>query len=233
MDADATQEDWPAVQENLRSPGFNVPKANLIRDAIGFRFDRNIVELRIVRRPQGQIGVEANLCISVHIRSKGFSKPGFRNSHCYFLIEGVSIQSYPAGDMVARSLLQLDKVVLHETCRRLDQLDLASEPAIVPPIGNQCRNCVSAALVVYFYDQRIRFVSHQICYVKIERRETALVPPNLFPVKIDIGHIVGRTEINEETCVLFSLIIKRFLVPNGAFVEKQSLALSVPISRHA
>ncbi len=101
MDADATQKDWAAVQENLRSPGFNAPKANLIRDSIGFRFDRNIVELRIVRRPQRQIGVEANLCISVRVRSKGFGNPGFRNSHCYFLIGGVSIQSYPAGDMVA------------------------------------------------------------------------------------------------------------------------------------
>ena len=52
MYADATQEDWPAVQQYLRAPGFYAAEANLILHAIGFRFDRHLVEFGIVWRPQ-------------------------------------------------------------------------------------------------------------------------------------------------------------------------------------
>src|SRR5258707_13994049 len=126
MDADAAQEDWPAVQENLCPPGLDAAETNLILDPIGFRFDHHIVEFRIVWRPQCQIRVEANLGVPIRVRRKGLADPGFRNSHCYPLIELLSVQSEPAVDLVSRTLPELDKVVLHETSRRLHQLYLAS-----------------------------------------------------------------------------------------------------------
>ncbi len=55
---------------------------------------------------------------------------------------------------------------------------------------------------------------------------------NLLTVKINIREIVGRAEIDEETGVFFSLIVKGFPVPDRAFVEKQLLCLSIPVSRN-
>src|SRR6266404_7683560 len=128
----------------------------------------------------------------------------------------MSIQSHPAVDLVSRAFPELDEVVLHETSRRLYQLDLASKSAIVPPIRVRRGNCVAPALVVYFHNQRIRFVAHQIGYFKIERRESALMPPDFFPIEIDVCYIVGRAEIDEDAGVLLALIIKRLLVPDRA-----------------
>src|SRR6266705_2980304 len=134
MYAHAAQEDWPAVQENLCSPGFNAAKANLIRDPIGLCFHCDIVEFRIVWRPQCQVGAETNLRISVGVGGEGFADPRFGNSHCHFLTELAAVKSDPAADQFARAFLKLDEVILHKCGGCLYQLHLTSESAIVPPI---------------------------------------------------------------------------------------------------
>src|SRR5207247_77075 len=95
MDANTTEENRPAIKQDLRSPGFNCAEANLILHLIGFSFDRHIIEFRIVRRPQRQSSVESNLRRSIRLRSKGLANPGFRNSDGDFLIELISIQFHP------------------------------------------------------------------------------------------------------------------------------------------
>src|SRR5437870_2116105 len=145
MYANAPQENGPAIQQNLRSAGFNRAKANLILHMIRLRFDHYIVEFGIVRRPQRQRGVESNLRQSIRIRSKGLADPGFGDSYGYSLIELTAIQSHPAADPFSRAFLELDKVVLDKSSRRLHQLHLARESAIVPPIRHQCRNRVAPA----------------------------------------------------------------------------------------
>ncbi len=59
------------------------------------------------------------------------------------------------------------------------------------------------------------------------------MPSDLFSVEVNIRNVIRRTEIDEEPSVFLSLIVKRFLVPDRAFVEQQALCLGIPISRHA
>src|SRR5947207_9116196 len=134
--------------------------------------------------------------------------------------------------MVARSLLQLDKVIVYESGGHLYKLHLPRESAVIPPIRNQGRNCVAPALIIYFDDEGIVCVSNQIGYLEIERREAAFVPADLLPIKIDIRQIIDCPKINKETGIFLSSIIKGFLIPDGSFVEQQTLSLSIPISRH-
>src|SRR5439155_4784008 len=232
MNANAAEENRPAIQQDFRPPGFNRAESNLILHLIRLRFDQHIVEFGTVRRPQRQIGIESNLHQPVRIRSKGLANPSFRNSYPYFLIELISIQFHPAADPLSRALLQLNEIVLDKSSWRLNQLHLASQSAIVPPIRDQCRNRVAPPLIVHFNNQEIASVSNEFGYFKIERRESALVSPNLLAVEINIRDVVCRAKVNKEPSVLFSLIIKRFLVPDGAFVEQQALCLSIPISWH-
>src|SRR5207237_2879563 len=102
--------------------------------------------------------------------------PGFGNSYRYSLIELISIQFHPAADSFTRTFLQLDKIVLDERRGSLDQLHLTSEPAIVPPIRDQGRHCVARPFVVHLNDEEIASISNSIGDLKIDRRESALVP---------------------------------------------------------
>src|SRR6266496_5103402 len=54
----------------------------------------------------------------------------------------------------------------------------------------------------------------------------------LLAVQVYIRQVIGRSEINEQTCVIFLLIIERFLVPDRTLIEEQSLILRVPIAGH-
>src|SRR5437588_2967418 len=107
MYAHTAQENGPAVEQNLRASGFNTAEANLVRHVIGFSFDYHIGEFGIVRRPQGEIGIEINLRRSVRIRRKGLADPRFGNSDGDSLSELVSVKSHPAGHAIPRAFLNL------------------------------------------------------------------------------------------------------------------------------
>src|SRR5207245_9042428 len=125
--------------------------------------------------------------------------PRLRNSDCDPLIESCAIQFYPTTNSIPRAFLELDKVILHKRAGHLQKLHLARESAIVPPMRHQRRHSVSPALVIYFDNKEIGSVSDEPGYFKIERRESALVLPDFFPVEINIRAIICRPEINEET----------------------------------
>src|SRR5258708_18155807 len=51
-------------------------------------------------------------------------------------------------------------------------------------------------------------------------------------IQVDICHVIGCSEISEQTSAILLLIVERFLVPDRALVEEQSLILRVPVARH-
>src|SRR3984893_6263693 len=54
----------------------------------------------------------------------------------------------------------------------------------------------------------------------------------LLAIQVNIRQVIRRSEINEQTGAIFLLIIKRFLVPDRALIEEQSLILRVPVAGH-
>src|SRR5205807_1064740 len=73
MYANTAEKNRPAIQQDLRPPGFNRAEPNLFLHLVRLRFDRHLVELGTVRRPQRQIGIESNLRRSIRIGSKGLA----------------------------------------------------------------------------------------------------------------------------------------------------------------
>ncbi len=66
---------------------------------------------------------------------------------------------------------------------------------------------------------------------KIKGREATFMLTNLLPVEIDVCLVIRSSKVDEEASVGSSFVIKRFLVPDRAFVEEQLLWLSIPIAR--
>ena len=105
--------------------------------------------------------------------------------------------------------------------RRFDKLHITSESAIVPPIGHQCRHGVAPAFIINFDDEEIAGVANETGDFEVERREAAFMLPDLLAVEINVSLVVRRSKINEESRVWPALVIKRFFVPDGAFVKEQ------------
>src|SRR6185436_11478824 len=58
VNANTAQEDWTSIQQDVSAARFNAAKPDLVANLVRLRFNRNVVELRILRRPQLQIRAE-------------------------------------------------------------------------------------------------------------------------------------------------------------------------------
>src|SRR5215813_4217865 len=134
--------------------------------------------------------------------------------------------------MIARAFLKLNEVIIDKRGGRLDQLHVARDTAVVPPVRHQRRDSITPALVVDFNDKEVASVANEPRDLEVERREAPFVLTDLLAVEIDVSEIVGRTEVDEEARVRFALVVKRLLVPDGAFVKEQLVCLRVPIARN-
>src|SRR5438034_447627 len=67
----------------------------------------------------------------------------------------------------------------------------------------------------------------------IEGREAAFMFTQRFLVQPDTSPIISGAEMDERAHVCLSVIVKRFLVPERAFIPLQFRPLKVPISGHA
>ena len=52
----------------------------------------------------------------------------------------------------------------------------------------------------------------------------------LLAVEIDVCEVIRSAKVDEDPSVGLPLIIKRFLVPNRAFVKEQLLRLRIPVA---
>src|SRR6266446_7362755 len=69
--------------------------------------------------------------------------------------------------------------------------------------------------------------------VAIKGREAAFMFAQRFLVQPYAGAIIRRAEMEKGARIRLSVIVKRFLVPERAFVPLQFRPLKVPITRHA
>src|SRR6185503_14182514 len=100
---------------------------------------------------------------------------GFRNANRDFLIEPVSTQLHPAGNMIARAGLKLDKVIVHKRLRSFNDLHFACESAVVPPVSHQRGHGIKSPLVVDLDDKEIASVFNAVRDLKIKRREATFM----------------------------------------------------------
>src|SRR6266851_4463307 len=84
----------------------------------------------------------------------------------------------------------------------LQQHNIAAESSIVPPIGIERGNPISAAGVVDFYDHEVVTIVNLVCDLEVEGREAAFVFAQGFAVEIGAGKVVGGSETDENAGVL-------------------------------
>src|SRR4030095_5225717 len=105
MNADATQKNRSAVQQDIGSFGFNTAETNLILQTIGFSFDHDLIKLRIGGCPKREAGIEVDTRKPIRIRSERFADSRFRNPNGYFLVKLIPVKLHPTGDPILRSFL--------------------------------------------------------------------------------------------------------------------------------
>src|SRR6185369_16992180 len=90
MDTHATQKYRLTVEQDLRASRFDTPKPDRLVHPISIHINPNVVELRILRRPQLQISIEIDRRETVRIGCKRFSNAFFSNPNHHLLLKLVA-----------------------------------------------------------------------------------------------------------------------------------------------
>ena len=90
-----------------------------------------------------------------------------------------------AFNLIAGAAFQLQGVIIDVALRHIDEVNLASEAAVVPPIGLQRRHRVSAAGVIYGDDDEIASRLQRCGHIAVEWSEAALVVAHMHVVHKD------------------------------------------------
>src|SRR5689334_2610523 len=101
MSTDAMQKYGAAVQQNVSASRLDAAEADEVAHLICLCFDRYVVELRTLRRPQLQIRIKIDFNKAAIIRGKGFTDPRLGDSNRDSLPELFSIQFHPTAHAFA------------------------------------------------------------------------------------------------------------------------------------
>src|SRR4051812_21880676 len=107
VNADAAQKQGFTVEQNLRPLDLDTAKAYQVLDLIGLRYNSDLIEFRILRRPEREVCVKVNFGEAVGIRREALGYPGFRDADCDFLSEPGAAQLYPTRNLILRPLTKL------------------------------------------------------------------------------------------------------------------------------
>src|SRR5690348_11802491 len=181
-------------------------------------------------RPEIELRRKPECRVSVCIGRSLLPNAGFGNLDRDLLRLCGAIELYPSRNFVYRALCELDEIVANECLRHIDQVDVALDAAVIPPVCVDARDAVRPACVVYFHDDEVLPVADRVGHFEIEGRESAFVLAELGSVQIHPREIVRATEMQERSRVFALVIQKRPLVPRRSFIEKQVWALRVPVA---
>ncbi len=230
---DATEEHRLSIEQDVGSVGRDGAEADPVRDPVVGSCDLHLVQLRVGRRPKNEIGGDVDGCTTVGIGGDDGLHACLRDADPHHPAgSGFSVKLDPAGDTVGRALGELEEVVANEGRRQLDQGHITGQPAVVPPVGVDGRDGVEPSFVVDLDHQGVALGPDLLGDLEVEGGEAALVGPELGPVEVDVGLVVGGAEVDEQSRAGRELVVEDLPVPNGAFVEKQPLVLRVPVAWH-
>ena len=106
----------------------------------------------------------------------------FRNLNRDRSVHSCAREVRPKCQRRAWAALQLQRVVVDEDIGRFDQGDIACQSAVVPPIGIQCWDAVTRALVVDANDREVIPLVQQAGDFTVERGESAFVVASLLAI---------------------------------------------------
>ena len=233
VDAYAVQHNRFAVQQNLRPRCLNRSEAHLVRQRVCSRLQHHVVELRSLRRPQGQprrrhADGDPPVCIRhalrMQLRRRQIDRnlgPRLRALHMHIPL-----------DHAPRRPVQMQLEVVDKALRHRHQRDVARQSAVVVPIRLQCRNAVGDPCAVYKNDHAVAARLHRLCRLAVERRIPALVRAQQLPVHPHARAVVRRADVQERPVPRLRLILEVPLVPEAALVVQQRHPLRVPVARH-
>src|SRR5438128_12156452 len=112
--------------------------------------------------------------------------------------------------------LQLDRVLFNELSRYLDDRHIASQPTVIEPIGPERWNVIGVAGVVHGNDDEVGAIVQQRSCLAVEGRETSFVFAQRLLVQPDMSAVICGAEIDKGTSVRLWVVVKGFLVPDGA-----------------
>src|SRR5215469_6698307 len=93
------------------------------------------------------------------------------------------------------SAVQVQIKALDVTCRRVYEVDIASETAVVPPVRVQSRNAICVASVVDSNDDKVLARTDGLSDVAVERGEPALMRTDLRAVYPGDRCVIGGTDM--------------------------------------
>ena len=127
---------------------------------------------------------------------------------------------------------QLQAIILQIHLWNLDQLHIACDAAIIPPVENQCRHSVGMTLIIHLHNHRILALHKQIADVVVKSRKAAYVVTRLLAVYPHVAVVVHGTEIQQRLIILHRHSLETLLEPHGSLVEEETLVLRVPVRRY-
>ena len=161
VDVDAAQKDRLAVEQNLVALHLDGAEADIVVKAVVAGFHLNAIKLRMLGRPADQIlrrngelrvaiGVGCGLLRYVQLgNAQRDGRSGARSDDMHIAFDLV------AGATPLFISLELKRIIVDVALRHIDEIDLAGESAVVPPVGLERRNGVCAARVIDGDDDEI------------------------------------------------------------------------------
>ena len=131
--------------------------------------------------------------------------------------------------MLGVSPVELQGVVPDVGLWHIYQQHVAGDAAVVPPVEDECRHVLTAALVVDFHGDEVLARLQQVGHIVVERGEAADMPACLLPVDEDDGFVVDGSEVEQCAMARLGLIVERAVEPYCALIEEEALVAGVPV----
>ena len=229
VDRDALAEDGLPVQQDARPLRLDGPEADPVPDFVGLRGDPHVIELRIGRAPALRLrrhaegglagGVGRHRLVDAQLVDVQRDPLGRRRA----------VQLDPALD-AAPVLGQLDAVFPDEGLGDGDQVDVARDPAVVPPVGIDSRDPFEHPLVVHLHDHGVLAGADLVRDLDVEGRVSAQVLGDGMAVQAHDRLVVGCPEIQEGPSPGPGRGLELLPVPDRPLIEVQLRALGVPVA---
>ena len=231
VDRHAAAEYLLPVEQNLRAPGLDRAETDAVVHRVGLGGDPHGIELRILGRPIGRLGLHLERRIAVGVGRDPFRDFQFGNLHRHRLLGLGAVELHPPSDHLRLALFQLHRVVADKGQRRLDDHDAARQPAVIPPVGIERRDALGQPLVVDLHHQRVLPLPHLVGDLEVEGRVAADVLADLAAVQSHDRLVVRGPEIEERASVGAGLVVEQIAVPDRTLVVVELGTLGVPVAR--
>src|SRR4030095_2474039 len=125
--------------------------------------------------PQIQFCFEADWSITDRICGYRLLNSSLSYFDVNLLISCGAVNFDPAGDLIARTFLKLEEIVLDKSLRHFDECYFTSQASIVPPVSVERRHSITTTFVVDLDDKIIVFLMNKPCNLKVEWSETTFM----------------------------------------------------------